>query len=66
MAHWDEERDAGMVKKARECARTPQATRLIDRFEETGDIVYWHALLQELMNDINERRTRVPTPLVPR
>ena len=48
MAHWDEERDAKRVQKMRELRHTPEGNRLIDLYEDTGDLIYWNAFLDQL------------------
>ncbi len=60
MAHWDEERDRRWVKMMRETsfAREPYCKRLIDKFEETGDLIYIHAFCQVILKGLPKKASK--------
>ncbi|MGA7523902.1 MAG: hypothetical protein WBW84_15730 [Acidobacteriaceae bacterium] len=44
MAHWDDERDRRRVETMRRCGEFAiKHKAIIDKFEETGDGIYWAA-----------------------
>ena len=46
MANWNEKRDKRWVKMMRECDELAVEHKdLIDRFEETGDLIFWSAFI---------------------
>ena len=54
MAHWDDERDARWIQMARETTLSPEMKKCVDKFEETGDLIWWSAFIMEIR--------RLPSP----
>jgi hypothetical protein len=50
MAHWNDEQDARRVKLARNLP-ADKYKDLVDKFEESGDIIYWNAIVEKIMKD---------------
>jgi hypothetical protein len=56
MAHWDEERDKRRVQMMRECGWVAIENKdLIDRYEETGDDIYWAAFVDVIRHLTDEK-----------
>lgn len=46
MAHWDEDRDRRWILMMRATALPLEP--IILKFEQTGDIIYWHQFIEEM------------------
>ena len=57
VAHWDEERDKGRVERMRDSGQLAIDHKdLIDKFEETGDPIWWYAFIDTIREDQNADR----------
>jgi hypothetical protein len=45
VAHWDDERDKERVENLRKTSLAITHKEIIDKYEETGDDIYWYMLI---------------------
>jgi hypothetical protein len=63
VAHWNEIRDEWRVGQAR-AINLRNTKEIVDRFEQTGDIVYWEQFISLLRADVRtEEFVALRTPL---
>lgn len=52
MGHWNEERDRRRVEMMRKCGPVTEKHKdLIDKYEETGDDIYWVAFIRAIRKE---------------